>query len=107
MEDVEFFCCPFKLLQEIGDLDISFALSTCCKHERQKTIIYLNFDDDKNIDINSERKKFEEYVEQSSSKDGGWFAKPYFRKCKIEKERRHFKFENIVGFVLMRDFSII
>lgn len=56
MEDVEFFCCPFKLLQEIGDLDISFALSTCCKHERQKTIIYLNFDDDKNIDINSERK---------------------------------------------------
>ena len=105
MEDVEFCCCPFKLLQEIGDLDISFALSTCCKQERE--VIYLNFDDDKNIDINSERKKFEEYVDQSSLKDGGWFAVPYFRKCKIEKERRHFKFENIFGFVLMRDFSII
>ena len=105
MEDVEFFCCPFKLLQEIGDLDKSFALSTCCKHERE--VIYLNFDDDKNIDINSERKKFEEYVHQSSLKDGGWFAVLYFRKCKIEKERKHSKFENIVGFVLMRDFSII
>ena len=58
-------------MQENCDLDINFTLSICHKHKRGKTIIYLNFDNDKNIDINLERKKFEEYVDQSSLKNVG------------------------------------
>ena len=83
-------------------LDINFTLSICHKHKHGKTIIYLNFDSGKNIEINLQRKKFEEYVDQSSLKDVGWFVVPSFRKYKIEKERRHFKCENIVEFVLRR-----
>ena len=51
-------------MQENCDLDLNFTMSICHKHKRGKTIIYLNFDNDKNIDINLERKKFEEYVDQ-------------------------------------------
>ena len=74
--------------------------ATCNKHKREKTIIYLNFDDDKNININLERKKFEEYVDQSSLKNTGWLVVPSFRKYEIEKKKRHFKFQNTVEFVL-------
>ena len=57
MENVELICLHFKLTRENCDLEISFTLRTCHKHKREKATIYLNFNDDKNINIRLERKK--------------------------------------------------
>lgn len=103
MVDVEIFCRHFKLLRENCDLEVSFSLSACHKHKREKAIIYLNFEDGKNIDIKLKREKLEEYVNNLLSKNSGWFVFPSFRKYKTQRKR--FRFQNTVEFVLKRDFS--
>lgn len=49
--NIEQFCIHFKLLRENCDLEIEFHLKHCYVHKREKIIIYLSFDDGKNIDI--------------------------------------------------------
>ena len=95
MENVELICRHFKLMQEICYLDISFTLTTFHKHKRKKATTYLNFDDDKNIDLKLERKTFDEYVDQLLLRDSGWFVVPSFKKYKIDKQ--HLTLKNVLG----------
>lgn len=83
---------------------MDFTLTTCHKHKCEKATIYLNFDDDKNIDIMLERETFLEYVDQLLLRDSSWFVAPSFRENKIDKQ--HLRFEN-AEFVLRREHNIL
>ena len=92
-------------MRENCDLDINLTLTTCHKDKREKATIYLNFDDDKNIDIKLEREKFVEYVDQLLLRDSSCFVVPSLREYKIDK--RHLRFKNVVEFILRREQSIL
>ena len=102
MQNVELICQHFKLMLENYNLSISFTFRTCPKHKREKATIYLNFDDEKNIDIKLEREKFVEYVDQLLLRDSGWFVVPPFREYK-----RHLTFKRVAEFALRREQSIL
>ena len=44
-------------MQENCDLDIDFILRDCFIHKREKATVYLNFDNDKNINVELEQDK--------------------------------------------------
>ena len=48
-----------KLKRENTDLNIDFTIHECLKHSFKK-IVFLNFDEGKNIDISKEKQIFEE-----------------------------------------------
>ena len=88
-------------------MDINLTLTSCHKYKRENATIYLNFDDDKNIDIDIklEREKFVEYVDQLLLRDSSCFVVPSLREYKIDK--RHLRFKNVVEFILRREQSIL
>lgn len=84
MDDIKTVCCQFQLLRENCDLEITYSLITCYKHSRKKAIVYLNFDDNSDIDIKVEREKFECIVDNLLLKTSGWYLVPSFNEYKIK-----------------------
>ena len=66
----------------------------------EKVIVYLNYDNDKNIDIKSEREKSEDIVEDSLLKNFGWYLVPKYTEHKTNA--KWFDYSNVVEFVLKR-----
>ena len=100
MDDIRTVCCQFQLLRENFDLEITYSLITCFKHSREKAIVYLNFNDNSDIDIKVEREKFEDIVNDLLLKNSGWYLVPSFTEYKIKA--KWFKFSNVIEFVLKR-----
>lgn len=71
MENIEHVCRHFKL--ENCDLEINFTLRDCLVHKCEKIIVYLNFDNDKNIDLELAREKLIKYVDWLLPKHSRWF----------------------------------
>ena len=63
MEDISTACCQFKLLRDNCHLNIKYSLIECCIRWSEEAIVYWNYDDDKNIDVMTEREKFEDFVD--------------------------------------------
>lgn len=84
MDDIKTVCCQFQLLRENCDLEITYSLITCYKHSREKAIVYLNFDDNSDIDIKVEREKFECIVDNLLLKNSRWYLVPSFIEYKIK-----------------------
>ena len=78
MEDIRAVCCQFRLLRENCHLNIEYSLIECYKHLMEKVIVYLNYSDDKNFDIKTEREKSEDIVEDSLLKNFGWYLVPKY-----------------------------
>ena len=101
MEDVHTVCHQFKLLRENCHLNIDYSLIKCYKHSFEKVIIYLNYDDDKNIDVTTEREKFENIVEDSLLKNFDLYLVPKYTEYKTNE--KWFEYSNVVEFVLKRN----
>lgn len=71
--NIEQVCRHFKLLRENCDLEIEFQLKHCYVHKCEKTIIYLNFDDSKNINVKVEEDKIKECRDYLLLENSGWF----------------------------------
>ena len=71
MEEVSTVCRQFKLLRENCHLNIDYRLIGCYKHSFEKVIVYLNSDDNKKIEVTTEREKLEDIVEDSLLKNFG------------------------------------
>ena len=93
-------------MRENCDLDISFTSRDCFVHKREKVTVYLNFDDDKNIDINLEQEKLEEHIDSLLPRNSGWFFSSS-RQYALERKRNCFKVKNIVEFISRRDHSVL
>ena len=78
MEDISTVCRQFKLLRENCHLNIDYSLIEHYKHLFEKAIVYLNYKDDKNIDIMAEREKFEGIVEDFLLKNIDWYLIPKY-----------------------------
>ena len=105
MENIEYVCRHFKLMRENCDLDIDFTLRECFVHKREKATVYLNFDNDKNINDEPEQKTLKEYIYCLLPKESGWFLS-LSRECKLKGKSRSYKFENIVEFILRKDYTV-
>ena len=105
MENIEYVCRHFKLMRENCDLDIDFTLRECFVHKREKATVYLNFDNDKNINVELEQKTLKEYIYCLLPKESGWFLS-LSRECKLKGKSRSYKFENIVEFILRKDYTV-
>ena len=81
-------------------LNIDYSLIECYKHSFQKAIAYLNYDNDKNNDIMTEREKFEGIVEDFSLKIFGWYIVPKYVEYKTNA--KWFEYSYVVEFVLKR-----
>ena len=77
-------------------------LIECYKHFYEKAIVYLNYDNDKNIHVKTEREKFEDIVEDSLLKCSGWYLVPSYTEYKVNPKQRWFDYSNVVEFVLKR-----
>lgn len=71
--NIENVCRHFKFMQENCDLEIQFYLKHCYVHKREKALIFLNFNNNKNIDIKTEGKKLKEYLNSLLIENLGWF----------------------------------
>ena len=78
MDEVGTVCCQFQLLRENCDLNISYIMKKCYKHSYEKAIIYLNYDDNKNIDIKTERNILEDIIDNSLLRNSGWYLVPKY-----------------------------
>ena len=63
MKDVSAVCFQFKLLKENCRLNIEYSLIECYKHSTEMITVYLNYNDNKSIDVMNEKEKFENIVE--------------------------------------------
>ena len=63
MKDVSAVCSQFKLLKENCHLNIEYSLIECYKHSIEMITVYLNYNDNKSIDVMNEKEKFENIVE--------------------------------------------
>ena len=54
--NIEYVCRHLKLLRENCDLEIDFRIKNCYVHKREMVIVFLNFDDNKNIMLNLKKK---------------------------------------------------
>ena len=93
-------------MRENCDLDINFILRDCFVHKREKATVYLNFDNDKNINIELEQEKLKEYVNYHLPIHSGWFLSSS-REYKLKRKRRYRRFENIVEFILRKDYTVV
>ena len=100
MEDVGTVCRQFKLLRENYHLNIDYSLIECYKHSLEKVIVYLNYDDNKNIDVMTEREKFEDIVEDSLLKHFGWYL--VLKYTEYKTNAKWFEYSNVVEVVLNR-----
>lgn len=66
----------------------------------EKAIICLNYDDVKNIDIQTEREKFENIAVDSLLKNSGWYIVPKY--IEYRANTNWFEYCNIVEFFLKR-----
>lgn len=102
--NIENVCRHFKLMQENCDLEIQFYLKHCYVHKREKALILLNFNNNKSIDIKTEGEKLKEYLNYLLIENSGWFfvssGQKYF------KRSSRFRFENVVEFIIRRDYSL-
>ena len=83
-----------------------FILRDFFEHKREKATVYLNFDNDKNINIELEQDKLKEYVNYHLPIHSGWFLSSS-REYKLKRKRRYRRFENIVEFILRKDYTIV
>ena len=74
-------------------------MTECYKHSFKK-IFYLNYNNDKNIDVKTERKKFEDIVENSLLKDFGWYLAPKYIEYKTNA--KWLQYDDVVEFKLKR-----
>ena len=84
MEDVSTVCRQLKRLRENSHLNIDDSLIECYKYLFERVIVYLNYDDDKNIDVMTEREKFEDIVKDSLLKNFGWYLVPKYTEYKTD-----------------------
>ena len=63
MKDVSAVCFQFKLLKENCHLNIEYSLIECYKHSIEMITVYLNYNNNKSIDVMNEKEKFENIVE--------------------------------------------
>ena len=82
---------------ENRDLDIDFTLRECFVHKLEKTTVYLNFDNGKNINVQLEQEKLKEYIYCLLPKKSGWLLSSP-REYKLTGKSIFYKFENIVEF---------
>ena len=92
MEEIGPVSRQFQILRENCDLNIQYSIIECYKHSFEKAIVYLNYDDDKNIDIMTEREKFEDIVEDS------WYLIPTYTDYSVNT--KWFNYSNVFEFVL-------
>lgn len=63
MEDVNAVFRQFKRSSENCHLNIEYGLIECYKHSTEMITVYLNYNDNKSIDVMNEKEKFENIVE--------------------------------------------
>ena len=100
MEDTSTARRQFKLFRENYRLNIKYSLTECYKHSFEKAIAYLNYDDDKNIDVKTEAGKFEDILHDFSFKNFGWYLVPKYVEYKTNAN--WFEYSYVVEFVLKR-----
>ena len=81
-------------------MNIDYSLIKYYKHSFEQVIIYLNYDNDKNIDVMTEREKFEDIVEDSLLKNFGWYLVPKYTEYKANE--KWFEYSNVVEFVIKK-----
>ena len=86
--DTESVCHQFQFLGENCDLEITYSLIHCYNYLREKVIIYIIFDDYKDIGIKVEREKFEDIVDDLLLKNSGWYPVPSFIAYKISNSNK-------------------
>ena len=69
----------------------------CFVHKLEKTTVYLNFDNGKNINVQLEQEKLKEYIYCLLPKKSGWLLSSP-REYKLTGKSIFYKFENIVEF---------
>ena len=98
MDEVDAVCLQFQILRENSHLEIQYSIIECYKHSFERMIVYLNYDDDKKIDVMTEREKFEDIVEDSLPKSSSWNLIPSYTEYKVNAKQ--FDHSNIVDIVL-------
>ena len=53
--NIEQVCRHFKLLRENCDIEIEFRLKYCYIHKCEKVLAFLNFDDNKSINVKKKK----------------------------------------------------
>ena len=94
MDKVGVICRQLQILRENSHLEIQYSITECYEHSYEKVIVYLNYDDDKNIDIKTEREEFKDIIEDSLLKNSGWYLVPSYTENKTNK--RWFDHNNLV-----------
>ena len=94
MDKIGAICCQFQILRGSSHLEIQYGIIECYKHYFEKVIVYLNYDDDKSIDVMTEREKFDDIVEDSLVKSSGWHLVPSHTEYKTNA--KWFYYSNVV-----------
>ena len=71
----------------------------------EKFIVFLNFHDNKNIDVNFEEEKLRMYLYSLLLENSGCFftsSRHYIK----NRKTHYFKFKNVVEFTIGRDYSL-
>ena len=92
MENIDHVCRHFKLMGENCDVNIYFTLRECFVHKREKATVYLNFENDTNINVELEEEKLKEYIYYLLPKKSGCFLSSS-REYKLKvyfKEESHY-----------------
>ena len=85
-------------MRENCNIEIEFRLRHCYVHKRVKVFVFLNFHDNKNIDVKVEEEKLKEYLDSLLLENSGSFFTSSRRY--IKSKRSHFKF------IIRRDNSL-
>ena len=80
------------------------SLKTLLRTKSWESFFFLNFDDNKNIDVKVEEEKLKEYLDSWLLENSGWFFTSSRRY--IKSERSHFKFKKVAEFIIRRDYSL-
>ena len=81
-------------------LNIQYSIIECYKHFFEKAIVYLNYHDDKYIDIMTEREKFEDIIEDFLLKNSGCYLALTYTEYRVNA--KWFDHNNVAEFVLKR-----
>ena len=98
MEEIGTVCCQFQILRENCDLNIQYSIIECFKHSFEKAIVYLS--NKKNIDIMTEREKFQDIPKNSLLKSSDWYFVPTYAQYRVNA--KWFDYSYFVKFVLKR-----
>ena len=69
--NIEQVCRHFKHLRENCDLAIEFWLKYCNEKKPEKVLVFLIFDDKKNVSVKIEEEKLKEYLDSLLLENSG------------------------------------